>query len=150
VRQMDIDLKSPPQSELLFRAWPDVEDYEEVTLLKVKDDRERKHLYILGPAVADLDHVVAKARPGRLIPCVTRTGRVFVWALPDPIQDDNLTFGMLCGLADICEKARTTWVGVGWNPKVCEVKPPEPIDEEARWPSGQRPEEWCRLAMRSA
>jgi hypothetical protein len=149
-RQLDITLRPTPIPDIYFRAWPNPDQEHPVAILKVKTDDERKEVYILSAEVADLPHVALKARSATLVPCVTSTGRVFVWARTEPDPADKLTFRMFSALEQICEEARKRWVLINWSPVLSICEPRVPIEEEPKWPSGQPLDEIFEIAIRGA
>jgi hypothetical protein len=115
----------------------------------VKRDDDRKEVYILSPEVADLPHVAPKVRDASLVPCVTSTGRIFVWAKTIPDPGDRLGFRIFDALARAGEEARKGWVMISWDNGALTIEEPRtPIEEEPRWPSGQTLEEIFEIAIR--
>jgi hypothetical protein len=150
-RQLDIQLRSTPISGVYFRSWPNPDDEYPVAILKVKTDDDRKEIFILSVEVADLPHVATKVREASLVPCVTSTGRVFVWAKTIPDPADRLGFRIFDGLARAGEEARKRWILISWDSGALTIEDPrEPIMEEPRWPSGQPLEEIYEIAIRGA
>jgi hypothetical protein len=149
-RQLDIQLRGTPISGVYFRTWPNPDEEFPVGILKIKGDDDRKEVYILDAAVAQLRHVAPKVRDGSLVLCVTNPGRLYVWAktLPDPA--DRLGFRIFDGLARVCEEARKHWVQISWDSGALTIEEPRvPIEEEPRWPNGQTLEEIYEIAVRN-
>lgn len=149
-RQLDIALRPTPLAEIYFRVWPNPDEELPVAILKVKTDNDRKEVYVLSAEVADLPHVAIKVRSASLVPCVTSTGRVFVWARTDPDPADRLTFRMFSALEQIGKEARKRWVLINWDPVLSMGEPRVPIEEEPKWPNGQSLEEIFEIAIRGA
>jgi hypothetical protein len=148
-RQLDVQLVRTPPSEVYFRTWPDPDAEWPVALLKVKTPDDRKEIYVLSPEVAELPHVAPKVRNGLLVPCVTTTGRVFIWARTIPDPNDRLGFRIFAALERACKEARTQWIQLDWSTgNLAIVTPRLPIEEEARWPEGQGLEELYEIAIK--
>jgi hypothetical protein len=150
-RQLDIPLRVTPIPEVPFRAWPDAGDEHPVAILRVRNDSDRKEAYILSPEIADLPYVAPKVRDASLVPCVTETGKLYVWARTDPDPNDRLSFRIFNNLLRVCEEARKKWIAITWSNGVLSLQyPRKPIEEEPRWPSGQTLEEIYELAIHEA
>jgi hypothetical protein len=148
-RQLEIQLRHTPISGVYFRVWPNPDDEYPVFILKVKNDEDRREVYILGPQVADLPHVAPKVRDGKLVLCVTSTGKVYVWAKTIPDPDDRLGFRIHDALARAGEEARKGWIMINWDSGALTMETPRrPIEDDARWPSGQSHEECYEIAIR--
>jgi hypothetical protein len=147
-RQLEIQLRPTPISGVYFRVWPDPDEELPVAILKVKDDGDRKEVYILSAGVADLPHVAPKVRDASLVPCVTSTGKVYVWAKTIPDPADRLGFRIFDALARAGEEARKHWIMISWDPALTIEEPRKPIEDEPRWPSGQSLEEIFEIAIR--
>jgi hypothetical protein len=126
-----------------------MDDYFEVALLRVKDDQGRSEVYLLSPEVADLPFVAPKVRDGRLIPCITSTGNVFVWAQTIPNPADRMGFRIHKALERVAHRARKEWVSLSWQNSTPFVHDPpaELVEEEPHWPTGQTLEEIFELAI---
>jgi hypothetical protein len=148
-RQLEIQLRSTPISGVYFRAWPNPDDEYPVAILKVKDDQDRKEVYILSAGVADLPHVAPKVKDGKLVPCITSTGRVYVWAKTVPDPADRLGFRIFDALERAGEEARKHWILISWDSGALTIETPrKPIEDDPRWPSGQPLEEIFEIAIR--
>jgi hypothetical protein len=149
-RQLDIQLRGTPISGVYFRAWANPDEEFPVAILKVKNDDDRKEVYILSAEVADLPHLAPKARAGSLVPCVTSTGKVFVWAKTHPDPGDRMGFRIYDALARAGEIARKTWVLLNWDGGALSVEEPREPIEEPKWPTGQSLDEIFEMAIRGA
>jgi hypothetical protein len=149
-RQLDIPLRGTPISGVYFRTWADQEDEFPVAILKVKNDDDRKEVYILSEKVAELPHVAPKVRDASLVPCVTSTDKVFVWAKTHPDPDDRMGFRIYDALARAGKIARKTWILLNWDGGALSVEEPREPIEEPKWPSGQSLEEIFEVAIRGA
>jgi hypothetical protein len=148
-RQLDIQLRPTPISGVYFRVWPNPDDEYPVAILKVKTDDDRKEVFILSAEIADLPHVAPKVRDASLIPCVTSTGRVYVWAKTIPDPADRLGFRIFDALARAGEEARKRWIMISWDSGALTIEDPrKPIEDDPRWPSGQTIEEIFEIAIR--
>jgi hypothetical protein len=115
----------------------------------MKNEEDRKEVYILSEEIANLHYVAPKVRNADLVPCITTTGRVSVWARTTPDPNDRLTFGMFSALARAGEEARKRWVLISWDTGSLTIEEPmEPIEEEPRWPTGQPLDEIYEIAIR--
>src|SRR5262249_49078023 len=114
-RQLDIPLRHTPPSEVFFRVWSNPEDEFEVALLRVKDAQGRGEVYLLSPEVADLPLIAPKVRDGRLVPGITSTGGVFVWAMSVPDPNDRMGYRVHAALERVAKEARKGWVSLSWN-----------------------------------
>jgi hypothetical protein len=149
-RQLEIQLRHTPISGVYFRIWPNPDDEYPVAILKVKDDGDRREVYILSEGVAGLPHVVPKVRDGKLVACVTSTGKVYVWAKTIPDPADRMGFRIHDALERVGEEARKSWIMINWDPALTIETPRKPIEDEPRWPSGQGLEEIFDIAIRGA
>jgi hypothetical protein len=149
-RQLDIQLRGTPISGVPFRTWPNPDEEFPVAILKVKNDSDQREVYILSAEVAGLPHVAPKARDASLVPCVTSTGKVFVWAKTYPDPSDRMGFRIYDALARAGEIARKTWILLNWDTGSLSVEEPtEPI-EDPKWPNGQGLDEIFEVAIRGA
>jgi len=148
-RQLDISLLRTPISGIYFRCWPNPDDELPVAILKPKTDTKSKEVYVLSAEVADLPYVAPKVREATLVPCVTSTGRLYVWAKTTPDPEDKLTFRTFDGLDQICQAARERWVLVDWSPGLSMGEPPVPMEDEPKWPTGQSLREIFEVAIRN-
>jgi hypothetical protein len=148
-RQLDIQLRSTPISGVYFRAWPNPDEEYPVAILKVKNDDDRKDVFILTAEVADLPHVAPKVRDASLVPCVTCLGRLYIWARIVPDPSDRLGYRIFDALARAGEEARKRWIMISWDSGALTIEEPRvPIEEEPRWPSGQTLNEIFEIAIR--
>jgi hypothetical protein len=149
-RQLDIPLRLTPISGVYFRAWPDPEGEYPVAILKVKNDQDRNEVYILTAEIAELPHIGPRVRDATLVPCVTSTGRVFVWAKAVADPDDRMGFRIHAALERVGEEARKRWVMVSWDSGALAMEEPRtPIEDEPSWPTGQTLEEIYEIAIRA-
>jgi hypothetical protein len=147
-RQLDIQLRPTPISGIPFRIWDNPDEEFPVAILKVKGDDDRKDVYILSAEVADLPHVAPKVRNGKLVPCVTITGRVYVWAKTDPDPSDRLGYRVFAALARAGEEARKRWIMISWETGALTIEDPrDPIEDDPPWPNGQPLEEIFDIAI---
>jgi hypothetical protein len=148
-RQLDIQLRHTPLSEVFFRVWDIPEDYYAVALLRVKDDQGRSEIYLLSPEVADLPFVAPKVRDGLLVPCITSTGTVFVWAQTIPNPSDRMGYRIHKALERVALRARKEWVSLSWHNSTPFVHDPpaELVEEKPHWPTGQTLEEIFEIAI---
>jgi hypothetical protein len=150
-RQLDIALKSTPTAGIYFRTCPDPDVEYPVAILRVKNEEDRKETYILAPEIADLPYIAPKVRNGFLVPCITSTGLVFVWARTVAEPTDRLCFAMFTALERVATEARKKWVSISWDTgKVAVEYPRVPIEDEPRWPDGQSFEEMYEIAIHGA
>jgi hypothetical protein len=148
-RQLDIQLRSTPISGIFWRAWPNPDEEYPVAILSLRNDDDRKDVFILTSEVADLPHVAPKVRDASLVPCITSTGRVLVWAKTIPNPADRLGYRIFQALARVGEEARKRWIMISWDSGACTIEEPRvPIEEEPRWPSGQTLDEIFEIAIR--
>ena len=148
-RVLDITLKSSPPSEIFFRLWPDERDDFPCYILQVKNDSDRKDLFIVPESIANLSHVRRHAKPGVLTALITTTGIVYVWARVTPNAGDNqLSYTYQLAMERVANQARRGWIYLTWERSKPRVEEPGvPITEEAQWPTGQPPEELYSLAI---
>jgi hypothetical protein len=147
-RQLDISLMTSPKAKTWFMAWPDEADYLDVFLLRVKHDDWTKEIFIVTEEIATLPHMVENVIAARLIPCLSSTGTVFVWAQAIPDPDDKATYRLYEAMRKGGVIAREGWTKILWQPFRVET-PADPAAVTPRqWPSGQTPLEWYDLATR--
>jgi hypothetical protein len=150
-RQLDISLRGTPIPEVYFRIWPDAADEYPVALLKASADSERKEIYVVSGEIAELPYIVDRARDAKLIPCITTTGRLYVWVMTIPNQADRMGFRVHAALQRVAEAARRAWIMISWDNNGLHVHDPkEPITDEPRWPEGQSLEEIYEIALHGA
>jgi hypothetical protein len=147
-RQLDIRLRATPDPEVYFRLWPDVDDEEPVAILKLKDDSDRTEVYVLHPDIADLPYVSPKVRDARLVPYVTTTGKLTVWAKTEPDPSDRMGYRIHSALERAAEAARRRWILITWASGQLQIgEPRTPIEDEPKWPTGQSLGEIFNIAM---
>jgi hypothetical protein len=151
-RQLDIELRNTPISEVFFRAWADEDDYAQVSVLKSKSDGNRTEVYVLSPAVLDLPRVAAKAVDVTLVPCITSTGQIFVWAVTESASATRFSKKQCEALERVLEAARRDWVMISWENglRIHDPDPDEPLEDPATWPTRQGPGEMIELAISGA
>jgi hypothetical protein len=147
-RQLDIMLRATPIAGVPFRVWPNPADEFPVAILRVKNDSDRSDTYLLTPEVADLHYVAAKVSEGMLVPCITTTGKLYVWARTIPDRENRMAYRIHEALVRVCERARKGWVSIGWSPTLTLEEPRDPITDEPAWPTGQPLEEIYEIAAR--
>jgi hypothetical protein len=147
-RRMEIELRNTPYPGVPFRAWPKEEDYFEAAILRPATAGGRKDLYIVHDDIAGLPYVASKVREGLCIPCITSTGKLFVWAMSLSDGTDRGGNKVFKALEDVARAARTRYVSINWeNNDLVLEEPLEPIDEP-EWPSGQSLKEIYYLAFK--
>jgi hypothetical protein len=148
-RQLDISLVTSPKAKTWFQAWPDEADYLDIFLLRVKHDDWNKEIFVVTQEIAELPHMADNVISARLIPCLSSTGTVFVWAQAVPDLDDKATYRLYEAMRKGGVIAMGGWAKFLWQPFRVET----PADPSAvirrQWPSGQTPLEWYDLATRA-
>lgn len=149
-RQLDIALRFTPLAGVFFRCWANPAEEYPVAILKVKSDQDRNEVYILTPEVADLPHIAPRVRDATLIPCITTTGLVSVWAKTVPDPADRMGYRTHAALARVAEDARKRWVMISWDRGALAIEEPRtPIEDDPSWPKGQTLEEIFEIAIRA-
>jgi hypothetical protein len=150
-RQLDITLRATPIAGPYFRVWPNVDEEMPVGLLKVKTGDDRRDTYVLSAEIADLPHVAPRVKDGSLVPCITSTGKVYVWARTIPDESDRLGYRIHAALDRVAREARKHWVAISWDNNALTIETPRvEIADEPRWPSGQTLEEMYEIAIKGA
>jgi hypothetical protein len=147
VRTTEIPLRATPYAGIPFRSWPYLEDYFGCYILRPAKADGPKDIFIVKTDVAMLPFVRPKVRLGQLVPCLTSSGKLFVWGMTLSDPADKGGAKVFKALEEIAEYTRTTgWASVTWDPMRMET-PCEPIDEPD-WSSDQPLDEIYYLAMK--
>jgi hypothetical protein len=150
-RQLDVQLLGTPPPGIYFMCWPNPDDEEPVTILRVKSDSDRKELFLVSDEIARLPYVVDKVREGFLALCITSIGRLFCWARTTPDPADRLAYRTFDALQRAGEMARKKWILLNWDLGVLSVEEPrQPIEQEPAWPTGQSLREIYNLAIKDS
>jgi hypothetical protein len=145
-RQIQIDVMNPP-SEVPFRSWPDENDYLPIAILKTKTGGGEKQVLLLAADVAEGLAGDSRLKDALLVPCITSTGKLFIYPMIVPNPAERMGFKSHKAMAFGCEKARTAWASFEWANGALSLGSPKVDPGEPQWPTGQSLDEIYEIAL---